>query len=162
MKIPSVSGWFAKIASSKNGQKIYNKMLNPKNDTFWDCTMPILETSVASIAYIVNTEVGAKKVDRKSKNALQIQNVLSWAVSVGIAIPMNKKINKFTKAVEKELKPELMHDFHKVRQGLSIIGPLTAVTVINRALLPAVLVPCSSFIRDKFSKKKEQGLNIKA
>lgn len=161
MKIPSLSNWFAKVASSKTGQKIYKKMLNPKNDTFWDCTVPVIETSVASIAYIINTEVGAKKVDRKSKNALQIQNVLSWVVSVGISLPMNKKINKFTKAVEKELKPELMHDFHKVRQGLSIIGPLSAVTLINRALLPSVLVPISSWIRDKHAEHKKNNLDLK-
>ena len=155
MKIPSVSDLFAKMASSKTGQKIYKKLLDPKNDAFWDETLPVLESTVASTAYVINTELGAKDVDRKSKNAIQIQNVLSWVISVAISIPMNKKINKFTKAIEKQLKPELMEDFHKVSKGLAIAGPLLAVTVLNRALIPSILVPISSVIRDKHEQHKK-------
>lgn len=161
MKIPSVSDLFAKMASSKTGQKIYKKLLNPKNDAFWDETLPIVESTVATTAYIINAELGAKDVDRKSKNAIQIQNVLSWVISVAISIPMNKKINKFTKAIEKQLKPELMEDFHKVSKGLAIAGPLLAVTVLNRALIPSVLVPISSIIRDKHEQHKKNNLDLK-
>ena len=74
---------------------------------------------------------------------------------------MNKKINKFTKAIEKQLKPELMEDFHKVSKGLAIAGPLLAVTVLNRALIPSVLVPISSVIRDKHEQHKKNNLDLK-
>ena len=162
MKTPSLSDFFTKIATSKWGQKIYNKALNPKNDAFWDKTLPIIETSVASTAYIINTELGTKDLDKKSRQAIQIQNVLSWVASVAISIPMNKKLNKTTKAIEKKLKPEIMEDFHKVKQGLSIAFPLLFVTVLNRALIPSLLVPISSNIRDKYIDKNSAKLNIKA
>lgn len=162
VRIPPMSDIFARIASSKTGQKIYNRALNPKNDAFWDQTVPLIETTVATVAYIINTQV-QKDIDKKSKKALQIQNVLSWAISLGISLPLNKKLGKFTKEVEKGLKPELIKDFHKVRQGLGIFAPLTFVTVLNRAIIPSVLVPISSVIRDKHDqKKKNKSINLRA
>lgn len=161
MKIPPLSDVFARIASSKRGEKFYKKILDPKLDGFWDTQMPVLETSIASTAYIINTQV-QKNIDDRSKKALQIQNVLSWGTSVAISIPMNKKLNKFTKEVEKHLKPDIMQDFHKVSKGLSIALPLLAVTVLNRALIPSLLVPISSVIRNKHDEYKKNKLDIKA
>lgn len=158
-KVSPITNFFTKIASSKAGQKFYNKALNPKKDSFWDATMPMIETSVASLCYIGSTAV-QKDIDDRSKKALQIQNVLSWVISLGISMPLNKRLLKFTKNIEKGLKPELMEDFHKVSKGLAIIAPLTFVTVLNRALIPSVLVPISSVIRDRHDKRKQ--LDMKA
>lgn len=160
--ISSMANAFTKIASSKQGQQLYNKILNPKYDSFWNQTMPIVETSVATVAYILNTNA-QKNIDKKSKKAIQIQNILSWVVSLGISIPLNKQLDKFTKSVERGLNPALVKDFHKVSQGLNIIAPLVSVTLLNRAILPSVLVPVSSVIRDKYeSKKKNKPINLKA
>lgn len=161
VKIAPLSNIFTNIASSKVGQKFFTNVLNPKNDAFWNQTLPIIETSAATVAYIINTQV-QKDIDEKSKKALQIQNILSWVISLGISMPLNKKLGKVTNDISKNLKPELIKDFEKVRQGLGTFAPLTLVTVLNRAIIPSVLVPISSVIRDKHDqKKKNKSINFK-
>lgn len=159
MKVPSLSKWFARVASSKTGEKIYKNILDPKKDDFWNITAPIIETSVASTAYIANCAVS--DIPRKEKKALQYQNVLSWVASIAISIPLNRKLNKTAKAIEKQLKPEIIPDFHKVKQGLGIGLPLVATIILNRALIPAILVPISSVLRDKDDERLKK-LDLKA
>lgn len=138
---------FTKIAKSKYGQKIYKKMLDPKKDGFWNNTMPLIETSVASLCYIGATAV-QPKIDDKSKKALQIQNVLSWVFSLLLSGALNRGVNKAGKGIIKYLKPELMEDGHKVINAIEVGLPILSVTLINRFALPTLFVPMSSKIRD--------------
>ena len=138
---------FTKIARSKYGQKIYKKMLDPKKDGFWNNTMPLIETSVASLCYIGATAV-QPKIDDKSKKALQIQNVLSWVFSLLLSGALNRGVNKAGKGIIKHLKPELMEDGHKVINAIEVGLPILSVTLINRFALPTLFVPMSSKIRD--------------
>lgn len=138
---------FTKIAKSKYGQKIYKKMLDPKKDGFWNNTMPLIETSVASLCYIGATAV-QPKIDDKSKKALQIQNVLSWVFSLLLSGALNRGVNKAGKGIIKHLKPELMEDGHKVINAIEVGLPILSVTLINRFALPTLFVPMSSKIRD--------------
>lgn len=144
MKIDNI---FTKIAKSKYGQKIYKKMLNPKKDGFWNNTMPLIETSVASLCYIGATAV-QPKIDDKSKKALQIQNVLSWIASLVLSGALNRGVNKAGNGIIKHLKPELMNDGHKIINAIQVGLPILSVTLINRFLLPTLFVPMSSKIRD--------------
>lgn len=144
MKIDNI---FTKIAKSKYGQKIYKKMLDPKKDGFWNNTMPLIETSVASLCYIGATAV-QPKIDDKSKKALQIQNVLSWIASLVLSGALNRGVNKAGNGIIKHLKPELMNDGHKIINAIQVGLPILSVTLINRFLLPTLFVPMSSKIRD--------------
>lgn len=149
MKIDNI---FTRIAKSKYGQKIYKKMLDPKKDGFWNNTMPLIETSVASACYIGATAIQTN-IDDKSKKALQIQNVLSWVFSLLLSGALNRGVNKAGKGIIKHLKPELMEDGHKVINAIEVGLPILSVTLINRFALPTLFVPMSSKIRD-YNKKK--------
>lgn len=143
---------FTSIAKSKWGQKIYKNILDPSKDKFWNNTMPLIETSVASLCYIGATAV-QKNIDDKSKKAMQWQNVLSWVFSLAISAKLNKSVTKFGEKIIKGLKPELMTDAHKVINGIQVGLPIAVVTLINRFALPTVFVPISSVIRDKLDIK---------
>lgn len=150
MKINNI---FTSIAKSKYGQKVYKYILDPKKDKFWNETMPLIETSVASLCYIGATAV-QKDIDSDSKKAMQWQNVLSWAFSLMLSRPLNRKVTKFGEQIIKNLKPELMKDGHKVLDGIKVGLPILNVTLINRFLLPTIFVPISSVIRNKIKEKK--------
>lgn len=145
---------FTKIAKSETGQKIYKKVLDPKHDKFLDNTLPIIESGVISSFYIASTAV-QKKIDDDSRKALQIQNVLSLLFSVGLAIPLNKKVGKLGDKIIKNLKPELMEDGHKVVDGIKVGLPILNSILISRFLVATALVPASSKIRDAVKKDKK-------
>ena len=148
MKIPNI---FTKIANSKWGQKVYKKLLDPKHEGFWNRTMPILECATISGFYIASTAM-QKNIDKDSKTALQWQNVLSGAASVGIAIPLNKGVSNFADNVSKYLDPKLIKDVHKVSNGLKVGLPILASLLVSRFLVAVALVPLSSKIRDTVKK----------
>lgn len=149
---PNSGNFFTRIASTKIGQNIYKKMLNPKHDDFYNKTLPIIETTVASSFYVVSTQV-QKNIDDKSKKAMQYQNIYSWLFSVLLAIPMNKSVTKLGKNIIKELKPECVKDVNKVINGISVGLPLAVVTCINRFALPVLFTPLSSKMRNRIDKK---------
>lgn len=151
MKVGNI---FTKIAKSNLGQKIYKNVLDPKNDKFLDNTLPIIESAVVSSFYIASTAM-QKKIDSDSKKAMQIQNVLSLLFSVGIAIPLNKRVGKFGDKVIQHLKPELMQDGHKVVDGIKVGLPILNSIVISRFIVAVGLVPLSSKIRE-FVKGRSQ------
>lgn len=158
MKIPNI---FTKIAKSEWGQKVYKKALDPKNDGFWNSTMPLLETSCASICYIGATAM-QKNIDDKSKKAMQIQNLLSWGFSLLIAGSLNRGVRNFGKSIIKNLRPELMEDGHKVVNAIEVGLPIISITLINRFLLPTIFVPLSSKIRDFVDRRGEKKLDTLA
>lgn len=156
MRIDNV---FTRLAKTKTGQKIYKEVLDPKHEKFLDNTLPIIESGVISGFYIASTAV-QKKIDDDSRKALQIQNVLSLLFSVGLAIPLNKKVGKIGEKIVKNLKPEIMEDGHKVVDGIKVGLPILNSILISRFLVATALVPASSKIRD--SVKKEHKLDVKA
>ena len=149
---------FSKIAISKSGQKIFKKMLDPKNQDWYNKALPNIETTSATVAYIIATQV-QKDIDRDSKFALQIQNVLSWVFSLALATPLNKGVQKFGENVIKHLKPDHIEDVTKCINGIRIGAPIAMVVCINRFLLPTLFVPISSKIRD-FCKKHKKTIGV--
>lgn len=147
---------FTSIAKSSIGQNIYSKMLNPSKEKFWNNTLPLIETSVASCLYMMSAQV-QRDIDPKSKQAIQWQNFLSWVVSIGMSIPLNKKIGKFGENIIKELEKidskAHIKDIHKLTNGIKVGIPLVVVTLLNRYIIPSILVPISSVLRDKTIKK---------
>lgn len=158
MKVGNI---FTNIAKSNLGQKIYKRVLDPKNEKFLDNTLPIIESAVVSSFYIASTAM-QKKIDSDSKKAMQIQNVLSLLFSVGIAIPLNKRVGKFGDKVIKYLKPELMQDGHKVVDGIKVGLPILNSIVISRFIVAVGLVPLSSKIREFVKSKSHKKLDAVA
>lgn len=150
---------FTKIAETKTAQNIYRKVLNPKNDKFLDNTLPIIESGVVSSFYIISTAM-QKKIDDDSRKAMQIQNVLSLLFSVGMAIPLNRKVGEIGSKIVKHLKPQLMEDGHKVVDGIKVGLPILSSIVISRFIVAVGLVPLSSKIREAIKKGKQRANKV--
>ena len=116
--------------------------------------LPVFESGLISSFYIFSTAIQSK-IDKDSKTALQIQNILSFLASVGLSIPMNKGVAKFGDKVIEHLKPELMNDGHKVVDGIKVGLPLVNSLIVSRFLVATALVPLSSIIRDEVKKHNE-------
>lgn len=159
MKVENI---FTTIAKSKTGQKFYEKALNPKYAKTIDRFLPVCETALISSFYVASTAMQSK-IDKESKEALQIQNLLSLAFSVGLAIPLNKKVSQFGDKIIENLKPDLMPNAHKVMDGIKVGLPILNSLVISRFIVAVGLVPVSSKIRDFVHKKREsKNLDVKA
>ena len=158
----NVGNVFTKVAKSKTAQKAYSKVLAPKNQRFLNNTLPIIESAVVYSFYIASMAM-QKKIDEDSRKAMQIQNVLSMLFSVGLAIPLNKKVGDFGANITKYLKPDLMKEGQAVVNGIQVGLPILNSILISRFLVATALVPISSKIRDKVKKDSEKKkLNIKA
>lgn len=159
MKVDNI---FTTIAKSKTGQKFYEKVLNPKYAKNMDRFLPICETALISSFYIASTAM-QPKIDKESKQAMQIQNVLSMLFSVGLAVPLNKKASQFGEKIIENLKPDLMPKAHKVMDGIRVGLPILNSIVISRFMVAVGLVPLSSKIRDVVHQKREaKKLDVKA
>ena len=159
MKIGNI---FTRITNTKWAKKFYKKVLDPKNQKALDVYLPVFESGLISSFYIFSTAI-QPKIDKDSKMALQIQNVLSFLASVGLSIPMNKGVAKFGDKVIKHLKPELMNDGHKVVDGIKVGLPITMSLLVSRFLVATALVPLSSIIRDGVKRHNEdKKLDVKA
>lgn len=144
MKVGNI---FTKIAQTEVAQNIYKKALDPKHSKFLDNTLPIIESGVVSSFYIISTAM-QKKIDEDSRKAMQIQNVLSLLFSVGMAIPLNRKVGEIGSKIIRHLKPSLMEDGHKVVDGIKVGLPILSSIVISRFIVAVGLVPLSSKIRE--------------
>ena len=149
-----VDNIFTSIAKSKGGQKFYKKVLDPKNAKMMDRILPVCETIVTSSFYVAATAM-QPKIDKESKEAMQIQNILSLLFSVGLSIPLNKKVSQFGEKIIENLKPELIPNANKVMDGIRVGLPILNSIVISRFIVAVGLVPLSSKIRNEIQKRKD-------
>ena len=158
MKVGNI---FTEIAKSNVGQKFYKKVLDPKYAGKIDRLLPVCETALISSFYIASTAMQSK-IDKESKEAMQIQNILSLLFSVGLAIPLNKKVSQFGEKIIENLKPDLMPNAHKVMDGIRVGLPILNSLLISRFMVAVGLVPVSSKIRDLIHEKRNnKNLDVK-
>lgn len=158
MKVGNI---FTEIAKSNAGQKFYKKVLDPKYAGKIDRLLPVCETALISSFYIASTAMQSK-IDKESKEAMQIQNILSLLFSVGLAIPLNKKVSQFGEKIIENLKPDLMPNAHKVMDGIRVGLPILNSLLISRFMVAVGLVPVSSKIRDLIHEKRNnKNLDVK-
>lgn len=149
MKINNI---FTRFAKSNLGKKIYRNVLHPNREQFLNNHLPIIESAVVTGFYMFSTQV-QKDIPKENKKSIQIQNVLSFLVSAGTAIPLNKQATKLGKGIIKHLKPELIKDGHKVVEAIEIGMPMLTTLLISRFLVAVGLVPLSTKIRNMFNSK---------
>lgn len=150
MKIDNI---FTRFAKSNLGKKIYKNVLHPSREQFLNNHLPIIESAIVTGFYMFSTQV-QKDIPKENKKSIQIQNVLSFLVSAGTAIPLNKQATKLGKGIIKHLKPELMKDGHKVVEAIEIGMPMLTTLLISRFLVAVGLVPLSTKIREVINNKK--------
>ena len=145
---------------SKPMQRLYKAACDPKNESFFNNTLPTIETAVATSAYVWSTEK-QEGIPREQKNVLQWQNVLSGVAGMVVGSYANKKITNVTNQVIPKLKPEIMHDAHKVVSGLKILMPVVMTSLIMRFALPTLIAQGSTMIED-YRRAKKKKLDIQA
>ena len=90
------------IGSSRTGQRFFKWACKPASEKFLNNTLPQIETLLATTCYVIST-AKQKNIDDDRKKMLQIQNVASGLVGIGIASSANRAIGKFgEKVIENE------------------------------------------------------------
>lgn len=157
MKVNPLKSFF----ESKTMQKFYKKACDPKHDTFFNNTLPTLETVSSTLCYIVSTEK-QDGIPRSQKNVLQWQNVLSGVAGVAIGSVLNRKVTGFANKLVPLIDKEHVEDVHKVVAGTKVALPLIATALLMRLVMPVVVAQASTMIEDHRRAKKNQKIDIKA
>ena len=157
MKVNPLKSFF----ESKTMQKFYKKACDPKHDTFFNNTLPTLESVASTICYVVSTET-QDGIPRSQKNVLQWQNVLSGVAGVAIGSVLNRKVTGFANKLIPLINKEHIEDVHKVIAGTKVVLPLIATALLMRLVMPVVVAQVSTMIEDHRRAKKNQKIDVKA
>lgn len=157
MKVNPLKSFF----ESKTMQKFYKKACDPKHDTFFNNTLPTLESVASTICYVVATEKTGD-IPREQKNVLQWQNVLGGVAGVAIGSVLNRKVTGFANKLIPLINKEHIEDVHKVITGTKVVLPLITTALLMRLVMPVIVAQASTMIEDHRRAKKNQKIDIKA
>lgn len=155
MKINPIE-WFAK---TKTGTKFYKWAASEKGQHFLCNTLPTCETAVSTLIYIGSTEY-QKKLDRREKNVLQWQNVLSGVLGMAVGTYLNRKVFAFGDKVIKHVDPKKVPDAHKIMGAIRVALPLATTAMLMRWFAPVVTAYISGEIEEYRANKNK--LDVKA
>lgn len=135
------------FATSKTGQRFYKWLCDPKKERFFNCTLPTVESAIATAAYIASTEAQSN-IPREQKNLLNWQTILSGAIGMTIGSALNKRVTKFADKVIPKINKNI-EDVHKIKTGLAIALPLAATALVMRFVMPVVTAQASAIIEER-------------
>ena len=148
--------WFAK---TKLGTRIYKWAVSEKGQKFLYNGMPVMETAVATTLYVIATEK-QNNLNRREKNVLQWQNVLSGVLGMSLGIYLNRKVFKFGDKIISKLDPAKIEDIHKIQGATRVLLPIATTALIMRFLAPVVTAYVSGVMEER--KAEKQKLNLLA
>ena len=156
-------GLIQKIALSKWGEKLYRHAADPKNTKFYACTLPSLETIVATSCYCWAT-ARQKGIDDDRRALLQTQNVLSGVAGFALGSYLNRKTYDWGEKIVPLINKSIP-DAHKLVNGLRIIIPAGITMVLMRCVTPSIVAWISGKTEEVRRAKKaenEKKLNVVA
>lgn len=142
-----------KFAKSNIGTKLYRWAASEGGQKWLSTTLPTLETAAATSLYIIATE-RQKNLNRREKNVLQWQNVITGILGIGIGTYINKKVFAFGDKVIEHLDPQRVPDVHKAKGAIRVLFPVVGTALIMRWLLPVATAFVSGEIEERKTKKK--------
>lgn len=155
-KVNPLKGFF----EWKPVQNFYKKACDPKHASFFNNTLPTLETLASTACYMVATEK-QKDIPKDQKALLQWQNVLSCVGGMVIGSYLNRKVSKVANEIAPKIDKNIC-DVHKVSAGLKVGLPLIATALLMRCVVPTVVAQASSMLEDHRRAKRDGKLDIKA
>ena len=155
MKINPIE-WFAK---TKTGTKFYKWAASEKGQHFLCNTLPTCETFVSTAIYIGSTEY-QKNLDRREKNVLQWQNVLSGGLGIAVGTYLNRKVFAFGDKIIEHVDPKKVPDAHKIMGAIRVALPLATTAILMRWCFPVITAFISGEIEEYRAKKNK--LDVKA
>lgn len=160
-----VSKIIENFANSNTGKKIYKWAVNPDKEHFLNNTLPQVETVLSTACYVWST-AKQKNIEKDQRDLLQIQNIGSGIVGIGVASWANRKVGKLGEAVIKDLDPKKVDPktIKKITSGIRVAIPLAVTSCIMRLAIPSVLAAVSGKMMDKVRSKRQEDkkLDIKA
>ena len=148
--------WFAK---TKTGTEFYEWAASEKGQKFLCNTLPTCETALSTIIYIGSTEY-QKKLDRREKNVLQWQNVLSGVLGMGIGTYLNRKVFAFGDKIIEHLDQNKVSDAHKIMGAIRVALPIATTALLMRLCIPVITAYISGEIEEHRANNKK--LDIEA
>ena len=143
--------WFAK---TKTGTKLYKWAASEKGQKWLCNSLPTCETALSTMIYIGSTEY-QKNLDRREKNVLQWQNVLSGLLGITIGTFLNRKVFDFGDKIIANLDPKKVPDAHKIMGAVRVALPLLTTAMLMRYALPVVTAYISGVIEEHRAKAKK-------
>lgn len=144
-------GWFAK---TKVGEKLYKYAASEKGQKFFCNTLPTMETAVSTLVYIASTEK-QKNLDRREKNILQWQNVLSGVIGIAAGTYLNRKVFKFGDKIIEKLDPKKIEDPHKIKGAIRVTLPLVTTALLMRYCAPVITAFISGELEERRVQRKK-------
>lgn len=142
--------WFAR---TKTGTKLYKWAASEKGQ-HWLCnSLPTCETILSTAIYIASTE-HQKNLERREKNVLQWQNVLSGVLGATIGTILNRKVFTFGDKILEHVDPKKVPDVHKIKGSIRVLLPLLTTALLMRFALPVVTAYVSGVIEEYRNNKK--------
>lgn len=153
-------GLIQRIALSKWGEKLYRHAADPKNVRFYACTLPSLETIVATSCYCWAT-AKQKNIDDRRRHMLQLQNIGSGVAGFCLGSYLNRKTYDWGERIV-PLIDKTIPDSHKLVNGLRIIIPAGITMLLMRCITPSIVSWLSGKAEERRyrEKEKEKKLNV--
>ena len=143
--------WFAK---TKTGTKLYKWAASEKGQKWLCNSLPTCETALSTMIYIGSTEY-QKNLDRREKNVLQWQNVLSGVLGATIGTILNRKVFAFGDKIIANIDPKKVPDAHKIMGAVRVSLPLISTALLMRFALPVITAYVSGVIEEYRAKNKK-------
>lgn len=147
------------FAKSKTGVKLYKWAASPKGQKFTATTLPTIESAFATSMYIIATD-RQKNLDKREKNILQWQNVLSGVIGIVLGTYLNNKIFDFGEEIIGHLNAEKIPDVHKISGAIRVASSILITAFLMRFILPTVTAYISGVIEEQKAKQVKKELNI--
>lgn len=143
-----------RFAQSKTGVKLYKWAASEKGEKFLCNTMPTLETVASTALYVAATEK-QKNLERREKNVLQWQNVLSGVLGATLGTVLNRKVFAFGDKIIDGIDPKKVTDPHKIKGAIRVAFPIICTGLLMRFILPTATAYISGEAEEKRAQKKK-------
>lgn len=147
------------FAKSKTGLALYKWAASEKGSKWLYNTLPTLETGFSTLIYIASTE-RQKKLDRREKNVLQWQNVLSGTIGMGVGTWLNRKVFAFGDKIIENIDPKKVPDVHKINGAIRVLTPILMTSILMRFVAPVATAFISGEIEERRAQKKKLDIKV--
>ena len=149
-----------KFATCGVGTKLYKWASSEKGQKFTATNLPTIESAVAGVMYVIATE-RQNNLDRREKNVLQWQNVITSIIGITLGTYLNKKVFDFGERVISHLDNSKIEAPHKIHGAIKVLGSIAITATIMRLVMPVATAFLSGEI-EEYKSKKNKKLDVKA
>lgn len=148
-----------KFATCGTGTKLYKWASSEKGQKFTATNLPTIESAVAGVMYVIATE-RQNNLDRREKNVLQWQNVITSIIGITLGTYLNKKVFDFGERVISHLDNNKIEAPHKIHGAIKVLGSIAITATIMRLVMPVATAFFSGEI-EEYKSKKNKKLDVK-